>query len=145
MENIIAIIYELGLINIALGIVGFLLIIFFFIKKSGAYKYKKEVVNNLNNQQTSYCHKRQDSTPKLTLQEKLELSWKFLYEITDIIINKFSIQDKHTVQQIGQNLVDSGMKYEHIIDLGIKPDRLKAQTLDLEQEKDLEDQGARGR
>jgi hypothetical protein len=69
------------------------------------------------------------------MQEKLELSWKFLYEITDIILNKFSNDDRTKVNQIGKDLTKTGMKYNHVVDLGIRATASRAQT--VEHEKDL--------
>ena len=135
MENIIEFINNFGTTNVALSVIGLLLIIVLFKKKAGGSKKHKLTTSDIN-AQALYSQKRQNDEQKLTLQEKLELSWKFLYEITEIVINKFSPQDRQEVQRIGQDLVNSGMQYEHVIDLGIKAQASKVQNLEQEKKQD---------
>ena len=130
------IINNIGMTNIVLGIVGLILIVVFFVKRSGGARGQKAVDSIKNDQSAAYYQKKQNNDQKLTLQEKLELSWKFLYEITEIVVNKFSPQDRQTVQEIGKNLADGGMKYDHVIDLGIKPEVNKVQNLEHEKKQD---------
>ncbi len=77
-------------------------------------------------------NRRTDETKKLTIQERVELSWKFLYEITDIIINRFSKADVNVVTKCGKILLDNGGKYEHVLDLAIN--QLKSRTQSVEQQ-----------
>ena len=130
------IINNIGITNIVLGIVGFVLIIVFFVKRSASSRGQKALDSNKDGQSAAYYQKKQNNDQKLTLQEKLELSWKFLYEITEIVVNKFSPQDRQTVQEIGKNLADGGMKYDHVIDLGIKPEVNRVQNLEHEKKQD---------
>jgi len=60
---------------------------------------------------------------KLALNEKIELSWQFLYEITEIVLGKFSSEDRDSVHDIGMQLYESGMRYEHVIDFGIRQEK----------------------
>jgi flagellar biosynthesis/type III secretory pathway M-ring protein FliF/YscJ len=57
----------------------------------------------------------------LSTKETLELSWKFLYNIAETILNKFSKEDQKSLEQIGNTLFSKGMRYEHVIDLGLQP------------------------
>jgi hypothetical protein len=61
----------------------------------------------------------------LNIKDKLELSWQFLYEITDIVLKKFNSQDKSIVHALGKQLFKSGMQYEHVVDYGINGDQLR--------------------
>jgi hypothetical protein len=58
------------------------------------------------------------------IKNKLELSWQFLYDITDIILKKFNSEDKNIIQNLGQILFKNGMKYEHVINYGINIQKL---------------------
>ena len=82
---------------------------------------------------TSSYSKPKKNDKNLTLKERLELSWKFLYEITEIIVNKFSREDSDLVVRIGHTLINNGIRYEHIIDLGIKQDLAKVQVQEQQQ------------
>ena len=52
----------------------------------------------------------------LSVKELLELSWKFLYDLTETVLNKFSIRDQQDIVQQGRVMVENGMKYQHIVD-----------------------------
>ena len=49
----------------------------------------------------------------LTLQERIELSWQFLTNITEQIMNRFSAKDQQQVYKAGQQLAKNGAKYQH--------------------------------
>lgn len=61
---------------------------------------------------------------KLSLKERIELSWKFLYEITELIVTKFSKEDKEALNKLGHILLNNGMRYEHVVDFGIKQNQV---------------------
>ncbi|XVN42464.1 MAG: DUF2660 domain-containing protein [Candidatus Rickettsia vulgarisii] len=65
-----------------------------------------------------------NDTKKLSLKEKIELSWKFLYEITELIVTKFSKEDKEAISKLGHVLLNNGMRYEHVVDFGIKQNQV---------------------
>ena len=111
-----------------------ILAILFFYKKSNVHT-KTNTENFTNTDGNAPASSKKTDNKKLTMQERLELSWKFLYEITEIIINKFSKEDIKTVNQIGSSLLDNGMRYEHVVDLGIKLTPSKATFTEIEQEK----------
>ncbi len=70
---------------------------------------------------------------KLTLKERVELSWKFLYEITELIVNKFSKEDVELIDRLGRILLNNGMRYEHVVNLGIKQTLSKAINVEQSQ------------
>ncbi len=80
----------------------------YYIKDSaeGASAYKKGI--------------RKGGLPKMTAQERLDLSWQFLYDITNSILNKFSSEDQKKVLDLGRVLLKFGGIYHHVIDYGIR-------------------------
>jgi hypothetical protein len=117
--------------------IAIILAILFFYKKSNV-QTKTNTENFANTDLNTSISSKKTDNKKLTVQERLELSWKFLYEITEIIINKFSKEDIETVNKIGSSLLDSGMRYEHVVDLGIKFTQSKATFAEIEREKSEE-------
>ena len=49
----------------------------------------------------------------LTLQERIELSWQFLTNITEQVISCFSKKDQQQIYKAGQALTRNGAKYQH--------------------------------
>ena len=56
---------------------------------------------------------KEDEDKTLTLQEKIELSWAFLTNITEQVMSRFSAQDQKKVEDAGQALTKNGAKYQH--------------------------------
>ena len=54
----------------------------------------------------------------LTLQERIELSWRFLKDIAASILN-FSSIDKQRIKIAGDILKKYSMKYQHVVDNSI--------------------------
>ncbi|MDX2050412.1 MAG: DUF2660 domain-containing protein [Rickettsiaceae bacterium] len=52
--------------------------------------------------------------------QKLELSWSFLYNITDLILNKFSQKHRDEIERIGENLLKFNFAYIHVVEYGIR-------------------------
>ena len=100
------------------GLLVLLLVVFIYKKKQRA----AEVVNTNEpkSSATAVNAGKKDNKQKLTMQEMVELSWKFLYEITELIANKFSKEDKELVNTLGHVLLDKGVKYEHVVDLAVQ-------------------------
>jgi hypothetical protein len=119
-----------GLVAIAVII----LLVILFYRKSKANSSNNKVVST-NTAVSGLPNKKKTEDKKLTVQERLELSWQFLYEITEIIINKFSKEDIEAVNRIGATLLESGMRYEHVVDLGIKLAPSKGALEEIEQAK----------
>jgi len=124
---------------VAIGLITLLVIasiaILFFRKHSNNHQYIESAPTNTEASAFGGNKTNKPESKKLNLKEKLELSWKFLYEITENIINKFSPEDVNEVHKIGTSLLESGMRYEHIIDLGIKLTPSEGKFADIEQEK----------
>ncbi len=54
-----------------------------------------------------------DEEVSLTLEERVELSWQFLTNITEQILNKFTQDDRTRVHQAGEKMNRHGMRYQH--------------------------------
>lgn len=122
------------------GTTGIIIAIIFFVviyrrmKYSSTEKKLYYVTKDNPDAQTNY---ELSQKPKnlLTKDEKLELSWQFLYDITDVVLNKFSKEDKEQVHKIGREMLTIGGGYEHVIEYGLKKDKNQDKKLDIEQEK----------
>ncbi|CAA14685.1 DUF2660 domain-containing protein [Rickettsia prowazekii] len=90
-------------------------------------------LNNIDDSQNVALNRKKSENKKLTLQEKIELSWQFLYDLTEIILNKFSKEDVVQVNKCGQILFENGVRYEHVVDL-ITPHQVRSHTQLVEQE-----------
>ena len=123
-------------ILIAVGCLA-LLLIFLMYRKIAARK--KNVLptegGNIDDSPNVALNSQKPGNKKLTLQEKIELSWKFLYDITEVILNKFSKEDVIQVNKCGQVLLEHGVRYEHIVDLAIPQVKSYTQTVEQEQSK----------
>ena len=62
---------------------------------------------------------KQSSDLNISQEEKVELSWSFLYEITDFVLQHFSAEDKQELKEIGEILQSGGMNYQHVVEYGI--------------------------
>ncbi len=101
--------------------------------KTGA---KRVLVNDPGAQAIYENTKHTDDDKKLSLKEKIELSWQFLYEITETVLNKFSQSDKDQVKEAGETLVQNGAKYQHVVDAAsVKQALSKTTAINIEQEK----------
>jgi hypothetical protein len=69
------------------------------------------------------------------IKNKLELSWEFLYEITEIVLKKFNSQDKNLVHEIGKKLHNAGMQYNHVIDYSINIEKINQQNINKSSQK----------
>ena len=128
-----------------MAVIGFiitcllLLCLFAYYKwTSGSSKngVKRTVVNDSGAQAIYDNKKHGDEDKKLSLKEKVELSWQFLYEITETILNKFSTQDKVEVKELGQKLAENGAKYQHVVNaISVKQALSKERTVGVEQDR----------
>lgn len=114
-----------------------LLIIFLICKKIISRKNvtTSSERGNFDDSEISAFNSKNQGNKKLTLQERIELSWKFLYDITEVILNKFSKDDIILVNKCGRALLDNGAKYEHIVDLAIPQAKSHTQSIEQEQGK----------
>lgn len=79
---------------------------------------------------------KEDDDKKLTLQEKIELSWAFLVNITEQVMNQFSQEDQQKVENAGHTLAMHGAKYQHNVDGEAKVVRHVVRAREQEQNKD---------
>jgi hypothetical protein len=99
-------------------LIGISLICLYIYKKFGNYFTNKTSDQTITESTDNYSEKK-IPTILLSAKEKLELSWKFLYDITEIVINKFSNNDKQEIIDNGSILYNSGMRYEHVVDYAV--------------------------
>jgi hypothetical protein len=127
-----------NLVNIALGAV-IIAGVYFLFRRFGKYR-KPEHINVIDpqSQELYEQQKRGDEKKTLSLQEKIELSWQFLTNITKQVLLKFSKTDQKNVNKIGQDLANIGMKYEHNVDMEVRiiQQVSKARTVTQSKEKD---------
>ena len=115
----------------------------FFYKKP--QRLEEKLINNqksiettpeAENSQSNYEKKNKFlDVFKNKIKNKLELSWQFLYDITDIVLKRFSSQDREETSRIGKVLFRAGMRYNHVVEYGINLDKIK---IEKEQNKNLE-------
>lgn len=99
-----------------IGIVVLLILGFFFFRsgsKGGNFKY---VPKGDPNAQGEYMKMKFPKLSMLSAKEILDLSWKFLYDITEVILSKFSVRDQQEIVKQGRIMVDNGMRYQHVVD-----------------------------
>ncbi len=99
---------------IILGVAGF-----FMIKKIRGYQKPKHTPPKDPISQKLYEESHsppKDETLKLTLQERIELSWQFLTDITEKIMNYFSMEDQQLIKIAGNQLLRNGATYQHDVD-----------------------------
>lgn len=117
-----------------------LLIAAFFLYRRIKGGGKKDVDSGADNtmSQEEYQAKKypKDEEISLTLEEKIELSWQFLTNITEQILNKFSKEDRNVVHDAGEKMNRHGMSYQHDVkqEAKVTIDVVKSRT--KEQSKD---------
>jgi len=75
--------------------------------------------------QKLYDAKRDEKLPpSISLQNKITLSWEFIYNITEKILKLFTPDDRKQVQEAGKVLLDFGTKYEHVPKYSITKEQL---------------------
>ena len=107
------------------------LILLFFL-----YKRKKKGNFSSEDKKLSYIkiraegaqeeYAKRTSNSKFTPEEREELSWKFLYDISDYVVDHFSEEDQKKIGDLGKQLIKCGARYEHDMKLGMKPEYFKA-------------------
>jgi len=64
----------------------------------------------------------------------LEESWRFIHEITESVVSRFSEEEQTLVLKYGKMLAKSGAVYNHVIEYGIRlhksPKEKKAHSVD---------------
>jgi hypothetical protein len=57
-----------------------------------------------------------DVKAKMSLEERVSVSWQFFQNIVDYVMQKFSKEDRNKVEEIGNILIKYDMVYHHDID-----------------------------
>lgn len=130
MSNLLSLI-----LLVALPIVAFFL--YRRIKGGSSKNNASSGVDNTVSQESYEAKKHpKDEEISLTLEEKIELSWQFLTNITEQILNKFSKEDRSVVHDAGEKMNRHGMSYQHDVkqEAKVTIDVVKSRT--KEQKKD---------
>lgn len=113
---------------------------FFLYKRVKGGASKNDVSTGADNtmSQEDYHAKKypKDEEVSLTLEERIELSWQFLTNVTEQILNKFSKEDRNVVHDAGEKMNRHGMSYQHDVkqEAKVTIDVVKSRT--KEQKKD---------
>jgi hypothetical protein len=88
-------------------------------------KFKKSKNNDLIKNSVSNIHiqslPKKRKIPIITLDE----SWKFIQDITEKVLAKFSKKDQALLMELGKILSSVGMIYNHIIEYGVRYNKQK--------------------
>ncbi len=96
---------------------------YIFAKKLLPLKFSKDIKNDDNeDESTSLWKKKNLKTLVLSAKERIDLSWQFLYSITEVVLEKFSSQDQKELQEAATILVANGVQYQHVVDYGLPND-----------------------
>ena len=132
-----------NLFNIALLVTAGIVLVLMYVKlkKEQEPKIKKVVVVDPEAQQLYASQKHKpDEEKTLTIQEKIELSWQFLVNIKNQVVEKFSKTDQEKVMRAGTILLEHGMKYQHDVELEVRisqESKAKSVTKSKEQEQSM--------
>lgn len=107
---------EYGIIIVAIGLAGGLFFYFKGGKFGGSSSNCPYVTVDDPNAQTNYEKSRPSGGPSLSAKELLDLSWKFLYSITEAVLHKFSSASREEVHRCGSTLAEHGMRYVHVVE-----------------------------
>lgn len=93
-----------------------LVVIYVFGKVVGIGPFKRRIKQN-DKQLTGNTSIPNTYTTQsnLSLQEITRLSWKFLHDIAQIVLKKFSYEEQNILISIGTRLYNIGMRYKHEI------------------------------
>ncbi len=113
---------------------------FFIVKRMRGHQKPEHVVPKDPKSQAIYNEVKHKDEEKitLTLQEKIELSWQFLTNITEQVMNRFSSADKDKIHQAGERFNKNGMKYQHDVhqEAHITQEAVKARVMQQNKSKD---------
>ena len=106
------------MLYIILGIIVFIVMVYFLIHKArgGSESNVKYTAKGDPEAQGKYLNIKFPPSPHISAQDLLELSWQFLYDLTEMVLNKFSVRDQQEIVKHGRVMVEHGAKYQHIVD-----------------------------
>ena len=83
-------------------------------------KFKKSSNTEVAKNSASQAHIEPLPKKRKPLIITLDESWKFIHDITDKVIAKFSKKDQELLMELGKSLAKVGMVYNHIIEYGVR-------------------------
>lgn len=89
-------------------------------------------------------HKDEEEEKSLTMEERVQLSWEFLVNITDKVLNSFSKGDQEKVREAGIKMNKNGMTYQHDVNQEIKQNVSKVKSIALQKTKATQQTTNRG-
>lgn len=105
-----------------------------FTRSSGSSSAKDSSEEENEYSSNSFWKKKNLNNIVLSAKEKLDLSWEFLYKITEIVLQKFSTQDQKEIEEAAKILVENGMKYQHVVDYAMPSNIALAQNTEKKQD-----------
>ncbi len=114
----------MNLIILMIAIAGIAALLYFLKKKF----FRKNVERTLQvdpKSQAVYDQKKAkpDELKSLTMEEKMELSWDFLTQITELIMKKFTSSEQEQVHEAGKVMLQHGAQYQHDVNNEAKVNR----------------------
>ena len=111
------------MITTLLSIASIIFGIFLIVKKLTAKKLDENIdypqKGNVTSQE-KYNSIKNPNKSSLSLNDIIDLSWRFLYNLSETILNKFSAKHQKEVIVQGRVMVKNGMKYQHVVDVNPK-------------------------
>ncbi len=135
----------MSILNVVLFVGALGALIYLLSKKFGSKKPKHVQVVDPQAQEAYIMNKKEDKEEKLTLEEKIELSWAFLVNIKNQVLERFSESDKKKVSQMGSKMLENGMHYEHNVDQEIAVKLIDSKTKFVDKNKDKDKSASRSR
>ena len=105
-----------------------LIVYYIVINRKGLYKKIDSSTSKFDDEQKLY-QEHQTPAKYLSADEKLELSWQFIYKIAEQVYENFSKQDRDSVHHIGKTLTQGGMRYIHVIDNTLRSNKDVSKTI----------------
>ena len=114
-------------IGIIICVIG-LIVYYVIVNRRLLYQKLEAHIHNFTEEQKLYNNNR-NKQKSLSQDEALEVSWQFLYYIADVVLKKFSRQDRDAVHDLGQQLAKTGMVYNHVIEYKVEKKKTVSKAL----------------
>lgn len=101
----------------------------FFLRKKGEHKTELAKTTHISDPHAQELYDK-EKYPEVNIpaQERIEMSWQFLYSITETVNVNFSLEDKDVVHKLGQVLNSHNMQYHHVVDAVVKHNLKRSPT-----------------
>lgn len=104
------------IIIIAIILVALIAIYKFIATQRAAKNINKKGIQSKDSEIEVIKPRKPTPPRRLTLEE----SWRFLTEITELVMFKFSRKDQQVTLELGKIMAQTGMIYQHVIEYGIR-------------------------